>query len=223
MPKNRSARGRAEGRHRQSRQLRRAERLPADRRRKRRRGHERRTPARIRPNYFYSFPANRIELWFLLESRRFLHPVFREFYKERDVVREERRMRVESDPQGKLMETAARHLLRGASLSRAHRRLGERHRASARRGRAAFYNEYYVPANITIGIAGDVSPAAGQAPRRPVFLARRPPSRCRIRCFTAEPQQEGEKRVAVETPRQPLLRSPTNARPDRARTIPSLT
>ena len=51
-------------------------------------------------NYFYSFPSNRIELWFLLESQRFLHPVFREFYKERDVVREERRMRVESSPQG---------------------------------------------------------------------------------------------------------------------------
>src|SRR5689334_5610359 len=54
--------------------------------------------------YFYSFPANRIELWFLLESERFLHPVFREFYKERDVVREERRMRIESSPQGQLVE-----------------------------------------------------------------------------------------------------------------------
>jgi predicted Zn-dependent peptidase len=55
-------------------------------------------------NYFYSFPANRVELWFLLESERFLHPVNREFYKERDVVREERRMRVESSPQGQLVE-----------------------------------------------------------------------------------------------------------------------
>ena len=40
-------------------------------------------------NYYYSFPSNRIELWFLMESSRFLDPVFREFYKERDVVREE--------------------------------------------------------------------------------------------------------------------------------------
>ncbi len=45
---------------------------------------------------FYNFPANRVELWFYLESERFLHPVYREFYKERDVVREERRMRVVS-------------------------------------------------------------------------------------------------------------------------------
>src|ERR1700723_227823 len=55
-------------------------------------------------NFYYSFPSNKIELWFLLESERFLHPVFREFYKERDVVREERRMRTESSPVGKLVE-----------------------------------------------------------------------------------------------------------------------
>src|ERR1700693_6590031 len=55
-------------------------------------------------DYFYNFPKNRLELWFLLESQRFYDPVFREFYKERDVVREERRMRVESSPQGMLQE-----------------------------------------------------------------------------------------------------------------------
>jgi len=54
--------------------------------------------------YFYSLPSNRLELWFLLESQRFLHPVFREFYKERDVVMEEERMRIESNPQGKLVQ-----------------------------------------------------------------------------------------------------------------------
>ena len=43
-----------------------------------------------------------------MESQRFLQPVFREFYKERDVVAEEYRMRVESNPQGKLLQ----HLLR---------------------------------------------------------------------------------------------------------------
>lgn len=47
--------------------------------------------------YFYSFPINRLELWAYLESERFLHPVLRQFYKERNVVTEERRMRVDSD------------------------------------------------------------------------------------------------------------------------------
>src|SRR5207237_914708 len=54
--------------------------------------------------YFYSMPSNRFELWAYLESERFLHPVLREFYKERDVVTEERRMRTESSPFGRLIE-----------------------------------------------------------------------------------------------------------------------
>ena len=55
-------------------------------------------------NYFYSLPANKVELWAYLESERFRDPVFREFYKERDVVMEERRLRTESQPTGRLME-----------------------------------------------------------------------------------------------------------------------
>src|ERR1051326_6096632 len=54
--------------------------------------------------YFYSFPENRLELWAYLESQRFLEPVMRQFYKERDVVYEERRMSVDSSPQGRLLE-----------------------------------------------------------------------------------------------------------------------
>src|SRR6476646_876968 len=54
--------------------------------------------------YFYSFPQNRLELWAYLESERFLEPVMRQFYKERDVVYEERRMSVDSSPQGRLLE-----------------------------------------------------------------------------------------------------------------------
>src|SRR5215470_15826048 len=42
--------------------------------------------------YFVRVPSNRLELWSWLESDRLLNPVFREFYSERDVVFEERRM-----------------------------------------------------------------------------------------------------------------------------------
>src|ERR1700723_2649477 len=54
--------------------------------------------------YHYSLPINRLELWAYLESERFLHPVLREFYKERNVVIEERRMRTDSSPFGRLEE-----------------------------------------------------------------------------------------------------------------------
>ena len=43
--------------------------------------------------YFWSMPSNRLELWAYMESGRIGEPVEREFYKERDVVQEERRMR----------------------------------------------------------------------------------------------------------------------------------
>ena len=54
--------------------------------------------------YFINVPANKLELWMWMESERILHPVFREFYAERDVVFEERRMRTDSTPLGKFAE-----------------------------------------------------------------------------------------------------------------------
>src|SRR5271154_4414257 len=155
-------------------------------------------------NYFYNFPRNRLELWFLLESQRFYDPVFREFYKERDVVREERRMRVESSQQGQLLEA----LLATAFEAHPYRNMASGWASDIENFRLteaiAFYKKYYVPANITIGIAGDVDPKecrrladkyfsllpAGPMPGGP---------------RTVEPVQKGEKRVQVESPAQPFL------------------
>jgi predicted Zn-dependent peptidase len=153
--------------------------------------------------YFYSLPSNRIELWFLLESQRFLHPVFREFYKERDVVLEENRMRVESSPQGKLVQ----NFLATAFEAQPYRNppggwpsdIVNLRLADAQ----AFYNKYYVPANITVAIVGDLDPTAakrmaeryfGPLPNRPL-----PPL-----LHTTEPAQDGPKSVVVESPSQPL-------------------
>jgi predicted Zn-dependent peptidase len=55
--------------------------------------------------YFITVPANKLELWMWMESERILRPVFREFYAERDVVFEERRMRTDSTPLGKFQES----------------------------------------------------------------------------------------------------------------------
>ena len=54
--------------------------------------------------YFINVPANKLELWFWMESDRLSNPVFREFYAERDVVREERRLATESTPTGRFRE-----------------------------------------------------------------------------------------------------------------------
>ncbi|MBD0266962.1 MAG: insulinase family protein, partial [Cyanobacteria bacterium Co-bin8] len=62
------------------------------------------TTAADATRYFYSLPANKLELWMSLESERFLEPVFREFYEEKNVILEERRMRVDNSPIGKMVE-----------------------------------------------------------------------------------------------------------------------
>ncbi len=154
--------------------------------------------------YFYSLPSNRLELWFLLESQRFIQPVFREFYKERDVVMEEYRMRVESEPQGKLMQA----FLATAFAAFPYRVMGAGWPSDVSHLRRAdawrFFREYYVPGNITMGIAGDVDP--GEARRLAEkyfgpFEARPLPPLL----HTQEPAQEGPKQVEVESPSQPLL------------------
>jgi predicted Zn-dependent peptidase len=154
-------------------------------------------------NYFYNFPSNRVELWFYLESARFLNPMFREFYKERSVVREERRMRIESDPQGKLIE----QLLGVSLIAHPYRVPGvgwatdiENLRVSDAR---AFYEKYYTPSNITIAIAGDVSPAKIKQLAE-TYFGRLPKKPLPEPVITEEPPQEGGRRVLVESPSQPM-------------------
>ncbi len=73
--------------------------------------------------YHYSCRENRLELWAYLESERFLHPVLREFYKERNVVMEERRMRTDSNPIGRLLEQFTATAFEAHPLPPSHRRL----------------------------------------------------------------------------------------------------
>ena len=154
--------------------------------------------------YYYNFPENRVELWFLLESSRFLQPVFREFYKERDVVREERRMRVESSPQGKLIESLAAVAFSAAPYRNMPGGWASDIDNFRRPDAERFYKEYYVPGNINIGIVGDVRPAEvkrmaekyfGRLPARPLPVIK----------LTDEPEQEGERRVSVASPAQPFM------------------
>ena len=154
-------------------------------------------------SYFYNLPSNRTELWFYLESARFVRPVLREFYRERSVVREERRMRTESEAIGRLQEA----MLATAMQAHPYRvppvgwasDIENLRTEDARR----FFEKYYVAANMTIAIAGDVDPANikslatryfGRMPKRPMPEP----------VTTIEPKQEGGKRVEIISPSQPI-------------------
>lgn len=109
--------------------------------------------------YFITVPANKLELWFWMESERLLQPVFREFYSERDVVQEERRLRVESTPTGPFDEQLNAMFwtshpykwdtigwmsdLKMLSLADAE----------------DFFATYYAPNNLTAALVGNFDPA----------------------------------------------------------------
>jgi len=112
--------------------------------------------------YFFSFPANKLELWMSLESERFLDPVFREFYKEQNVILEERRLRTDNSPIGQMVEA----FLDTAFKVHPYRRpvIGYNQDISGltRDNVQQFFEKYYVPNNLTVAIVGDVDPAAVQ-------------------------------------------------------------
>ena len=105
--------------------------------------------------YFITVPPNKIEAWFWMESDRLLHPVFREFYSERDVVREERRARIESTPTGIIDEQF--DSMFWSSTTYQHPVIGwPSDVESIRRAEAErFFNTYYAPNNLTAAIVGD--------------------------------------------------------------------
>ena len=109
-------------------------------------------------NYFYSLPSNRAELWFNLEADRFKNPTYREFYVEKEVVREERNMRTESNPIGRLIEEFLAVAYTAHPYGRPVVGWNSDITATTIADAKDFYEKFYVPSNITIGIAGDVDP-----------------------------------------------------------------
>ncbi len=154
-------------------------------------------------NYHYSLPENRLELWAYLESERFLHPVMREFYKERNVVIEERRLRTDSNPIGRLIEqfTAA------AFAAHPYHRptvgwMADLNSFSATDAQK-FYDKYYVPSNMVVAIAGDVKPAQAM-PILEKYFGRLPARPQPDEETTTEPPQNSERKVVLKDRAQPL-------------------
>ena len=156
-------------------------------------------------DYYLSLPSNKVELWFSLESARFLTPTYREFYVEKEVVREERRMRTESSPFGQLVEDFLAVAYSAHPYGRPIVGWNSDITASTIADAKKFYETYYVPSNLTIGIAGDVDPKQmkkfaetyfGKMPGKGIEA---PP------VTTIEPEQRGERRLTIESPSQPLM------------------
>ncbi|HXH27770.1 MAG TPA: pitrilysin family protein, partial [Candidatus Polarisedimenticolia bacterium] len=168
-------------------------------------------------SYTVSLPANRLELWCLMESARLRDPVLREFYSERDVVMEERRLRIDNQPDGKtyeqlLLTAFQAHPYRVATVG-----WMSDLETLTRPEAEAFRREYYVPSNAVGALAGDIDVTQatrllrryfGGLPKAPV-----PPGP-----VTVEPPQQGERRVLVDFDAEPQVmiayHKPTLPSPD---------
>ncbi|MFK8181948.1 MAG: M16 family metallopeptidase [Phormidesmis sp.] len=106
--------------------------------------------------YFYNLPSNKLELWFSLESERFLDPVLREFYKEKEVILEERRMRVDNSPIGQMVERFSEVAFTDHPYRRPVIGYQDDLRKATREDVQAFFDLYYGPSNLIATIVGDV-------------------------------------------------------------------
>ena len=153
--------------------------------------------------YFWSMPSNRFELWAYMESDRIANPVPREFYKERDVVMEERRMRIDSNPIGRMEE----QFLAAAYVAHPYHRPGVGWQSELSQITAteadAFHKKYYVPANIVIAVAGDVK-ASEVMPVLEKYFGAIPAGPKPEEMTTVEPPQTAEKSVVIKEATQPL-------------------
>ena len=155
--------------------------------------------------YTVSLPSNAFELWCWMESDRLLNPVFRQFYKELQVVIEERRMRTDDDPGGKMYEA----LLATAFWAHPNRLpvigwpsdLAKLTTADV----TDFYKMFYQPENMVIGIVGDIDPASAK-PVLERYFGRIPKGSSKPRNIELQEEaQEGERRTVVKFDAQPRL------------------
>lgn len=164
--------------------------------------------------YFVNVPANKLELWFWMESDRLANPVFREFYAERDVVREERRLRTDSTPTGRINEQFDAMFWQASPYSWPVIGWSNDVENITREEALEFFGTYYAPNNLTMVLVGDFQPVEAIALAEK-YLSRLqrgekapPPMR------TREIKQLAEKRMIAYAETRPTVRIRYHTAPD---------
>jgi predicted Zn-dependent peptidase len=155
--------------------------------------------------YFITVPSNKLELWMWMESERLLHPVFREFYAERDVVFEERRLRTESTPLGKFEETFEAMFWESHPYGWPVVGWPSDIPAITKAQADAYYATYYAPQNITLVLVGDLD-AEKAARMAESYFGRIPRGKTAVPdVVTQEVPQQAEKRMYAEADANPQV------------------
>lgn len=154
-------------------------------------------------SYFVSLPSNRLELWFAMESDRLKHPALREFYPERDVVSEERRLSVENNSDSKMIE----QLIGTAFIAHPYQIYWEWQSEENNLKRSdleRFFKTYYIPQRIVVAVVGDVKYDEVKKMAEKYF-GEMPKGIDPEPIYTIEPEQPGERRVEVTFEANPAV------------------
>ncbi len=153
--------------------------------------------------YLAYVPSNRLELFMDMESDRMETPVFREFWSERDVIMEERRLG-ENDPDDALGEAFYSVAFTASPYNWPVVGWMSDLQTIDRKELKRYHDIYYAPNNAIGIVVGDVSVEQvkklaekyfGSIPAGP-----EPP-----RVETREPEQKGERRIVIEHTANPKL------------------
>jgi predicted Zn-dependent peptidase len=155
--------------------------------------------------YYVNVPANKLELWFWMESDRLLNPVFREFYSERNVVFEERRMRTDSTPTGKFEEEFNALFWVASPYKWPTVGWPSDLDGLTRKEALDYFGVNYAPNNITACLVGDFDPARARQLADRYFgrLKRNPQGQPSVR--TREVEQMAEKRMIAYAETNPTV------------------
>jgi predicted Zn-dependent peptidase len=158
--------------------------------------------------YFINVPSNKLELWFWMESDRLANPVFREFYSERDVVREERRLRTESTPTGKFQEEFEAMFWSASPYHWPVVGWPSDVENITREEALAYFDLNYAPNNLTACLVGDFDPQTARQLAERYFgrLKRNPRNPDPVRTREIEPQAEKRMTAHAETNPQAQVR-----------------
>jgi predicted Zn-dependent peptidase len=111
-----------------------------------------------RTYYYEVFPSNNLELGLWMESERMLHPIINQIGVEtqNEVVKEEKRLRVDNQPYGKFLENVKKNLFRKHPYRWT--TIGEMEHLDAATldEFLAFNKKFYVPNSAVLVVAGDI-------------------------------------------------------------------
>lgn len=107
--------------------------------------------------YFNLLPSNQLELGLWLESERMLHAKVENvgIETQREVVKEEKRLRVDNQPYGKVVPEIMKRAFTSHPYNWAPIGSMEHLNAAAEEDYKTFYKTFYVPNNAVLSIAGD--------------------------------------------------------------------